>query len=82
MNTLLQLREQIDEIDERIMGLIEKRNQISKEIGDYKSANNLPYYQEKIAKHRSAIWMNRLGFRGGLLYATIHEISLNIQKEL
>ncbi len=47
MTELEHLREEIDGIDEKMVGLIEKRMILSKKVGDYKDANNLPILDKK-----------------------------------
>lgn len=42
MNDIELLRKQISEIDAEIIGLIALRQQVSKKIGEYKKAHNLP----------------------------------------
>lgn len=41
------LREQIDEIDKKIIALLGERVKISNEIGDYKKENNMPIFQNE-----------------------------------
>jgi chorismate mutase/prephenate dehydratase len=43
-NKILELRESIDSIDEKIVELFEQRMNITKEIGDYKREHNLAIY--------------------------------------
>ena len=40
-------REQINKIDQELIKLLEKRFQLSKEIGEYKKQNNLPVEDKK-----------------------------------
>ena len=42
MTELESLREKIDSIDRKIVRLLEERMEISRQVGAYKSANNLP----------------------------------------
>lgn len=44
------LRKQIDQIDENLLSLLKERLKISKKVGIYKKANNLPIYQAKREK--------------------------------
>jgi chorismate mutase len=44
-NTLIELRRQIDELDDRILTLLSERMSISREIGRYKKDNNIPILQ-------------------------------------
>lgn len=44
-NTLIELRRQIDELDDRILTLLSERMSVSREIGRYKSKNNIPVLQ-------------------------------------
>ena len=47
MDELLELRNQIDEIDEQLIPLLLKRMEISKEVADYKVRKRLPVLNEK-----------------------------------
>ncbi len=47
MSNLDTYRAQIDDIDRQLVALIEKRMGISKKVGEYKKANNLPVLDEK-----------------------------------
>lgn len=38
---LKQYRDQIDQIDEQLISLLDKRFEITKQVGDYKRANNI-----------------------------------------
>ena len=42
MENLDTLRTQIDEIDKKMMALFEKRMDVSRRVGEYKIANNIP----------------------------------------
>lgn len=57
--TLQELRSQIDKIDDEIVGLLEKRLQIAKEIGELKSRLNVEVYnpqrEEEILKRLQSI---------------------------
>jgi chorismate mutase len=44
-NTLIELRRQIDELDDRILTLLSERMSVSREIGRYKKTNNIPVLQ-------------------------------------
>ena len=50
MKTLLKCREELDEIDNQIIQLFEKRMDVIKDVTTYKNANNLPIYDEKREK--------------------------------
>jgi monofunctional chorismate mutase len=47
MTELNHLREEIDDIDEKIVSLIEKRMTLSQKVGEYKDANHLPILDKK-----------------------------------
>ena len=50
MTELERLRGIIDNLDEQIVSLIEKRMELSKKVGEYKDANNLPILDKKREK--------------------------------
>ena len=52
------LREEIDQIDNKIISLLKERNEITKQIGNYKRINNIPLYQEQ--RHKMMIESRRL----------------------
>jgi chorismate mutase-like protein len=45
MNELINFREKIDEIDEKIVGYIKERLEICKAVAEYKSQNDIPMMQ-------------------------------------
>jgi len=47
---LKEYRKNIDRIDKQIIGLLKKRFEISKKIGEYKKQNNLPVKNKKREK--------------------------------
>jgi chorismate mutase len=55
---LMQLRQQIDEIDNELLAILSKRMRISREIGQYKKEHNMPVLQtsryDEILGNRSA----------------------------
>lgn len=57
--TLQELREQIDKIDDEIVGLLEKRLQIAKQIGELKTKLNVEVYhpqrEEEILRRLQSI---------------------------
>ncbi len=88
MNRLEQYREQIDSIDFQMLELLMQRMKIVKEIGTYKSNNNVTIFQlrrwENIMKTRMD-----LGTKGGLsiefiklLLDLVHKESIQIQTEI
>ena len=48
---LIELRREIDELDERLLDLLSKRMTISREIGRYKKENNIPVLQPARYNH-------------------------------
>lgn len=80
-------RQQIDLIDLEIIALLAKRNEISKQIGNYKQENNLPVHQPK---RREIILQNRKENATSLWLSAdfiqdirnrIHQESLSIQQK-
>ena len=47
MNKLQEYRQEIEQIDHELYGLISKRLEICSKIGDYKKENNLPIFDAK-----------------------------------
>lgn len=46
MDELHKLRQEIDQIDNELVKLFEKRMNISKKVADYKRINNIPIFDE------------------------------------
>ncbi len=55
MKTLIDLRKEIDEIDDHILDLIAKRQEVVKKIGTYKKNNNLPIVDNKREQEKLAV---------------------------
>ncbi len=86
MKDLEQCRKEIDEIDEQLMELFEKRMNLSKEVIIYKLANNLEIYQpdrEKtvIEKNVSYIHNDQLKGYGTAFIQAIMDISKDYQED-
>lgn len=47
MDKLTQYRKQLDELDQKLMELLEARFQVISEIKDHKAKHHLPVYDEK-----------------------------------
>ncbi len=47
MTDLKRLRKEIDEIDENLVRLLERRMDIARQVGEYKEANGLPVLDRK-----------------------------------
>lgn len=80
---LKDLRKQINEIDEQILSLFEKRMAVASQVADYKVKNGLPVFQsdrekEIIQKVRSNV-SNGLENGAEVLYNTIMDISKSHQ---
>ncbi len=84
---LTELREQIDEIDSRIVALYERRMEISREVAEYKLATGKKILdrqreQEKLAKVR-ALAHNEFNSKGiGELFEQIMSMSRKLQYQL
>ena len=82
-NTLNELREEIDKIDNAIVDLFEKRQETALKIGRYKRENNIPV----TISSREADVINRLKGRADEkygediedLYKTIFDLSKRLQ---
>lgn len=81
------LREKINVIDEDIINLLTKRNELSHEIGKFKKINNLPIRDEK-REEELLRWVKEITKTNGLntefvekLYELIIEESNRIQNE-
>lgn len=88
INTLEELRAQIDKIDEDIVNAISSRLALTREIGSYKKENNVTVFQldrwKEIVATRSAAGEN-LGLERDFihkLYEAIHSESIRIQTEM
>lgn len=88
VHNLQTLRHDIDEVDEELLHLLKKRNEIVEQIGDYKLNNNVTLFQLER-------WIEILKTRGDLavelgidkefiieMMKTIHKESVRIQTEL
>jgi len=85
---LVTLRKQIDELDNDLLELLARRMQISKEIGLYKKAQNMPILQakryEEILEKRIK-QADEMGINGEFMktiLVAIHEESVRLQLEL
>ena len=85
---LTQLRRQIDQLDNELLDILAKRMNVSKEIGEYKLAHNMPVVQAGRygdIMTRRILAAKQMGmseeFMRALL-AAIHEESVRIQVEL
>lgn len=59
MTELEELRKKIDEVDQKIVRLLEERMEFSRRVGEYKAANNLPVMDSEREK---AVIQSRAGF--------------------
>ena len=85
---LVQLRQQIDELDNDLLGILAKRMRVSKEIGQYKKEHNMPVLQtaryDEILKDRVNQAEN-MGIGGSFMKTVleaIHEESIRQQIEV
>lgn len=86
---LKQLREQIDEIDEVLVGLIGRRMEIVKKVGELKKAHNItepldPKRFEEILETKSKK-AKELGISADFvqkLFKMIHDHAVEVQKKL
>ena len=46
------LRDEIQEVDKKLLSLLEKRIKIAKQIGDIKRENNKPFYVPEVEKKK------------------------------
>lgn len=83
--SLSQLRNQIDELDEQLLEILAKRMRISNEIGIYKKEHNMPVLQtvryDEILSKRIAM-AEQMGMKGEfmkVILEAIHEESVRIQ---
>ena len=84
-DSLLPLRQQIDEIDESIFALISKRMEVSRKIGQIKKSESLPVFQEeRFAElmNKRLKWAKENGLSAEMVEAimnAIHEESCKLQ---
>ena len=84
-DSLLPLRQQIDEIDENIFALISKRMEVSRKIGQIKKSESLPVFQEeRFAElmNKRLKWAKENGLSAEMVEAimnAIHEESCKLQ---
>jgi chorismate mutase len=82
MENLEMLRNELGEIDDKIIQLLHERRQISKRIGIVKNVTNMPYLNKASHDSVNAKYNNALGWFGRDIYCKIHLDSVDIQKEL
>lgn len=75
---LSQLRNQIDEIDNQLVGLLKKRMSISEKVAKYKIAHNMPIYQSS----REDDILQKVGPQLENIYKEIFNTSKQIQQDL
>ena len=86
--SLTSLRHQIDELDDQLLELLAKRMRVSKEIAEFKKANNMPVLQTgrydeiltKRIKQGSELGMSEEFLK--VMLEAIHEESVRTQLEL
>ncbi|MDR1631693.1 MAG: bifunctional 3-deoxy-7-phosphoheptulonate synthase/chorismate mutase type II [Dysgonamonadaceae bacterium] len=85
---LVQLRQQIDEIDNDLLGILAKRMRVSKEIGQYKKEHNMPVLQtvryDEILENRIS-QAEKMGIGASFMKTVleaIHEESIRQQIEV
>ena len=85
---LVQLRQEIDEIDNELLAILAKRMRISKEIGQYKKEHNMPVLQtvryDEILENRVS-QAEKMGIGAGFMKTVleaIHEESIRQQIEV
>lgn len=82
-----QLRQEINDIDEKLMSLLEKRLNVAQEIAEYKSIHNLPIYDAKreqaVIEKNLALLKNRELYGEGVkkIIQNIMDISKDIQRD-
>lgn len=86
MNDLKKFRQEIDEIDNELIVLFEKRMKIAKRVADYKKDNNMPIYDESreneiIKKNVEKLDDKSLSNELEIFYKMIFKISKDIQKK-
>lgn len=87
MDELIRLRQEIDEIDNNLIELFEKRMLIAKKVARYKKNQNIPIYDESreneiIKKNIGKLNDKSLSQELESLYRTVFEISKDIQKKV
>lgn len=85
MDEIFKLREEIDEIDNELVKLFEKRMSISKKVAEYKRVNGMPIYDETrereiIKKNIDRLDDKRLSSDLEAFYEMIFRISKDIQE--
>ncbi|MDD2516096.1 MAG: chorismate mutase [Candidatus Gracilibacteria bacterium] len=88
MDKLQTYRQEIDHIDKQLIELLAKRFDIIKKVGKYKKDNNIPPLQSSrwqevldIAKKSGEeLGMNPIFI--GIIWNTIHEFALDIEKNV
>ena len=85
MKDLNEIRKEINEIDEQLVKLFVRRMKCTKDVGEYKKANNIPVYNED----REREILDRVSVQGGefgsytrLLYSDIMELSRALQHNM
>ena len=82
MTELESLRKDIDSIDRKIVRLLEERMEISRKVGEYKSANNIPILdtqrEKDVIKSRADMLENR-EYEG--VVTEIFELVMRISRE-
>lgn len=88
LDKLQQLRNMIDEIDDELINVLKKRNQVIEQIGTYKKEHNITIFQlerwQEILRTR-AQWAEKLGISRihiERLCQLLHEESIKIQNDV
>jgi len=88
VDRLIELRKIIDQIDEEVLQNLQRRNKITKQIGDYKKENNISIFQlerwQEILRTR-AEWAEKLDLSLNhveKLCQLLHEESIRLQNTL
>ena len=86
MENLAKLRQEIDEIDNELVVLFEKRMKIYKEVAAFKRIHNMPIYDETrenkiIEKNISKLKDKSLSHELETFYRMIFKISRDIQEK-
>ena len=82
-----ELRDEINAVDKEIVSLFEKRMAISKAVGDYKKANNMPVFvpereAEVIRSRKSWLSDEKLGGAAEELFECIMGLSRSLQNDM
>lgn len=82
MQTIIEIENALDKIDDQIIDLIKNRKLISKQYGEEKTRLNLPiknllFYQSKVKKYQG-----KLGYLGSEIFFIIHNDCLRIQEDI